>query len=148
VTLPVPARGLAAVAVVALGLGPLAPARPAHVYRFHLIQGNQSSEFIRKCAGTSLLLPWMNQKYRPSGRTRCLLSEGDKRIGWREFTILATYYLPAPIGKLTVRWTLTPVGYHAARSTFAYCLPNQQGAAASCESKSFQEKGSEWSNVW
>jgi hypothetical protein len=141
------ARGLAAVALLAFAVGSLPPAQAAHVYRFHLVKDAASGEFIRKCAGTSLLFPWRGRNYRP-GRTRCLLSEGDMHIGWREYTILASYYLPAPTGQLAMRWTFTPLGYHTVSSTFAYCIPAQQGQPGSCQSRSFREKGSQWSNVW
>jgi hypothetical protein len=136
------------VAAVAVVLWPLVTANAAHVYRFHLIHGKTAAPFALRCQGSTLLLPWNGRRYRPTGRVRCLLSDGDKLIGWRELTISSSYDLPAPVGKIEVRWSFTPVGYHAVSGTFSYCLPGHRWQPGGCQTRRFREKGSQWSNVW
>jgi hypothetical protein len=128
----------------------LAPtiASAAHVYRFHLVRSMSASEMVRKCEGSSLLLSWKGRKYRPLGRVRCVLSDGDREIGWRLLTISSTYRLPVPVGSLAVLWRFAPVGYHAVSGTYTYCLPVYPGQPGGCPTRRLSEKGSQWSNVW
>jgi hypothetical protein len=135
-----------AAALVAVALGPFAPASAAHVYRFHLIRSTSATALGLKCSGTSLLLTWRGRRYRPSGRVRCILSDGDKQIGWRLLTISSTYAVPP--GKVDVRWSFIPIGYHAVSGTYSYCIPGRPEHPGGCETRRLTEKGTQWGNVW
>jgi hypothetical protein len=143
----VKAARVAAIGVAAAVLAPTI-ADAAHVYRFHLVRSTSASEIVRKCEGSSLVFPWKGRKYRPTGRVRCVLSDGDREIGWRQLTISSTYRLPLLVGSVTVLWKFAPVGYHAVSGTYAYCIPGYPGQPGDCQTRRLSEKGSQWSNVW
>ena len=47
-----------------------------------------------------------------------------------------------------MRWSFTPIGYHAVGGTYSFCIPSQPGRPGACQTKKLTEKGSQWGSVW